>query len=404
MLHMQKERLPLTKTKIIITGLALIGLVAALVYPSILPQSARAQSTSSLQNKISQLEREIEDGRNKVQQYEQEANKLESAIASLNTEIANIQKQIDLTNLKIKRIKNKLVETRKELKKQKAILATSLREHYKTGNLTTIEIFMSSENFSDFFNQKEYLNRVRSSIQESSKKVAALEKTLEEQKNEQDTLLQQQKAQRNVVVSKREEKDELLRQTQGQQAKFEEYTANLVEKREQAEAALAAQLAANTSQQTGEGFTVSVGQQVNKGQVIGYVGSSGYSSGPHTHFILKVNGSYSDPRAQGSAAPADSPALKYGMTWPVPGYTRVTTPFGYNLPCSDPVYGPYPTCKSSSDTYTHTAIDIGTQGVYGVPIVAAASGVVTYANYAGGLGNTVVIEHGSYETWYPHQN
>ena len=52
-----------------------------------------------------------------------------------------------------------------------------------------------------------------------------------------------------------------------------------------------------------KGAWVTVGQKVERGQLIGEVGSTGHSSGPHVHFEIRVDGKRIDPSGYLPAAP-----------------------------------------------------------------------------------------------------
>lgn len=52
------------------------------------------------------------------------------------------------------------------------------------------------------------------------------------------------------------------------------------------------------------GLMVTEGQRVEKGQVIGRIGSTGYSTGPHLHFEVRLDGQHTDPWPWVKDAPA----------------------------------------------------------------------------------------------------
>ena len=43
------------------------------------------------------------------------------------------------------------------------------------------------------------------------------------------------------------------------------------------------------------GYAVTTGQRVNRGDVIGYVGESGRSTGPHLHYEVRINNTPVNP-------------------------------------------------------------------------------------------------------------
>ncbi len=87
---------------------------------------------------------------------------------------------------------------------------------------------------------------------------------------------------------------------------------------------------------------------------------------------------------KGGAIPASG-----AMVWPTGG--PVTSPFGWR---THPIFG---------TQRLHTGIDIGAD--YGDNVVAVDHGVIIYADWMGGYGKTVVIEHGGgISTLYAHNS
>lgn len=75
--------------------------------------------------------------------------------------------------------------------------------------------------------------------------------------------------------------------------------------------------------------------------------------------------------------------------WPVPSSNEVTSDYGWRV---------HPIFRVKK---FHTGIDIAAS--YGADVVAADDGVVIYAGWYGGYGNTVIIDHGgSISTLYAH--
>ena len=156
---------------------------------------------------------------------------------------------------------------------------------------------------------------------------------------------------------------------------------------------------------------VQVGQTVTAGQVIGYLGHTGNTTGNACHFEMQVNGTLVEPRYFTAYGGSDAAELTQEKADEIlaeavrrAASDQVTAADGAILSGVDlftlPV-APPPQVSGYDPENGHPGIDFAAEE--GAEVYAVAGGIVTAADYDVEKGNYVVLDHGGgLETEYQH--
>jgi septal ring factor EnvC (AmiA/AmiB activator) len=371
-----------TSKKIILlfaTSIVALGLFTTYFVSNNRP--VEAATINDLQKKSQQLQANIQANNDKIQELSAQSETLQVKVEELNQEIARASTEIQLTEVKLEELRLRLKAAEEELERQKQLLKATLQAIYERSGASTFELLMATDNLTSFLNEQEYLGQLQSAVKQSTDQVIKLKQQIEEEKRNQEDLLKTQKQQRAVVDAKRAEQQSILDATKGEESKYREIVSSQLAALEEAEQQLAALLSA--------GSYVSYGP-IGRGQVLGSLGSTGFSTGPHLHFQVYRNGSTVNPSAGGST-------LINGYQWPLFGgvgwisqsYGCVAAPWYYAVQCG-----------GGTGSF-HSGMDIAASAY--TPIVAADNGEVIFKGCRAGLGYVVVVDHGGgWQTWYPH--
>ncbi|MBO6014001.1 MAG: peptidoglycan DD-metalloendopeptidase family protein [Oscillospiraceae bacterium] len=399
------------KKSIRVICIILAVIMALSLIVSVIPIIAHAEEDEepSLEEQLAALNEQkeaakenVKKAQNKVEQLkEEQALVIEEKIAleerdeAAKSEIAIIEEEISLISAEIAKYERMILakeqrvvqaKAREDEQLEKYRIRLRAMEENGTNNILGVilnagslsELLTAIDDYGDVMNSDVVLYN---NLQEARREHEAVKAEYVAYKEECETV----KAGYNKDLAVlEEEKAALEQQIEESEALIEEYTEKIREaeeeqkRMEQLEAAASAAasnfLADYYARQAAA--AAQAAQNSNSGSVTGLTGDTGAAAADNTGTVPAV----SEPVITGGGGTG-------GFVWPFPGHYNVTSPYGH---------------RASTGTF-HSGIDIDGFQSMGSPIVAADSGTVIKAEYYGGYGNCIIIDHGNgFSTLYAH--
>lgn len=340
---------------------ALLGVCMITMPISMSVFSAGAESISSLQQKLEELEKQNKDyqsildkAESDIKDKEEYKEALVNKIKNLNEKIAVTRESIEALNSDIEAKQKDIDSANSDIESQVDALCARLRTIYMAGSASDLEIILGAKDFSDFVDKTElvktlsnYDKKLISEITDKLDSVSEQKETLENDKADLESKQDSLQTDLDDLNNTLEENEEILK--------------DLYTESDNAKSAIES------------------------------------SVGESDEIQAKIASYYANQAAaaQGAAQTtqdADITPSSSGFTWPCPGFYYLSSLW-----------------NEDRTTYNHGAIDIAGSGIMGASVVAADSGTVIdtynscYHNWGkngscgcnGGYGNYVMIDHGN---------
>ncbi len=309
-------------------------------------QAAIGQQKEELKNKLSGLQNEMTTAVEKKTALD-EQNEL------ARQEIELINEQIDLYNKLIAKKAEELEAAKATEQEQKEALRVRMRAMEENGDITYFSILFNAKGFSDLLSRLDFISEIMNHDKQLEDAYIVARENVETVKAEYEAT---QAEQEETKVQLEAKKAELEQQIDAATLVIADLDKDIESLKKEYEA--------NNSQ-----------EEAIRSQIDAKIAE------------LEKQQQQQQQQGNGGSYPTGSGTF----SWPTPGYTSVSSPFGWR---THPIFG---------DQRFHSGIDIGAPS--GAAIVAADSGTVVTAVYSSSYGNYVVISHGSgNSTLYAHMS
>lgn len=331
------------KKHLLAAGLAFI-LLSGVIFP------VYADPLQEQQQKLQEVNQQISRQRNNINQAGKKEKSIVGQIGTLDrninraeTDIQNVEERIAYLEKNIKRTVEDIKAAEEDLAEQSDILCKRLVFLYeKGGNVSYLEVLLAATDIRDFLTRYDLLNiiveqdiELIESINEDKRELDLKKCGLEVKQKELLNIKAECLAQKEELDAQKHEKQKLLGSVRQEKEAYERALNELERTSQELKAIIRQYQESNSGGQTAAG-----------------------------------TGTY---------------------TWPAPGHTRITDPYGMRF---------HPIIKQRR---MHTGMDIAAP--MGADIVAADNGTVIYAGWMSGYGKVLILDHGKgMSTLYAHQS
>lgn len=202
--------------------LGVCALVVAIAGPLQLTQTV---SADKYDDQIRAIRQQVEQLQAKSGELKQQASSLQAAVNALINEKNMIQAQIDLSQAKYDKLTNDIEVNKKKLADSQAALGSLIANLYVDDEISPLEMLASSQNVSDYMDKQEFRTAASQRLNETITNIRTLKAQLEKDQKEVERVLADQKIQREAKAAKEAEQQQLLNDTRGEEAAYNQLTA-----------------------------------------------------------------------------------------------------------------------------------------------------------------------------------
>lgn len=187
--------------KRIISYVSMFALIATLITAGVTYAGNEEQNLEDINGKITQTQKELNEGKKQEKQLSNQIKQLESKINATENEINNLKGDINKTEQQITVVQANLATVEQEMAVQNEELQKRLRTMYKNGDVGLVQILLGSEDITDFMTNMDMVQEIFDNDVEVLKIMEEQHKQIEAQKRELEGL------QAQLVSEKQQEAD-----------------------------------------------------------------------------------------------------------------------------------------------------------------------------------------------------